>query len=69
VLRLVMVERAKRLGCEKEVQRQLVRLPVCHPLFAERLEPQVDLLDRQAASPLLLGLRKHPQVQQALLQQ
>ena len=63
-----MVERAKRLSCEKEAQRQLGRLPVFHPLFAERLEPQVDL-DRLAACHLLLGLRVHPQVQEALLHQ
>jgi len=62
VLRLVMVERAKRLCCEKESQRQLGRLPVWHPLFADRLEPQVDLLDRLAACHLLLGLRVHRQV-------
>ena len=64
-----MVERAKRLGCEKKAYRQLGRLPVWHPLFADRLEPQVDLLDRLAACHLLLGLRVHRQVQQALLHQ
>jgi len=47
----------------------LGRLPVCPPLFADRLEPQVDLLDRLAACRLQLGLREHQQARLVLLLQ
>ena len=65
----MMVERAKRFGFEKEAQQRLGRQAVCHLLLAERLEPQVVLLDRQASCHLQLGLREHPQVRLALLLQ
>ena len=62
----MMVELAKRFGFEKEAQQRLGRQAVCHLLLAERLEPQVVLLDRQASCHLQLGLREHPQVQLVL---